>query len=270
VLQGDVKGVVLLDVTPLTLSIETLGGVSTPLIERNTTIPAKRSQVFSTAADNPPSVEVHVCQGERSMASDNKSLGRFILDGIPPAPRGIPQIEVTFDIDANGILNVTAKDKGTGKEQKIVIQGSSGMSKEEIEKMQKEAEEHAEEDKKKKETVEARHQLETAILQGEKLVVDAKDKAEEADIRAIEEATKEAKEALEKEGGQKEDYETALKTLMEKMQTVGQKLYEAVSKAEAEKKDETETKKEGEDSSVQEAEVVEKDAEKKDDTEEKK
>jgi molecular chaperone DnaK len=270
VLQGDVKGVVLLDVTPLTLSIETLGGVSTPLIERNTTIPAKRSQVFSTAADNQPSVEVHVCQGERSMASDNKSLGRFILDGIPPAPRGIPQIEVTFDIDANGILNVTAKDKGTGKEQKIVIQGSSGMSKEEIEKMQKEAEEHAEEDKKKKETVEARHQLETAILQGEKLVVDAKDKAEEADIRAIEEATKEAKEALEKEGGQKEDYETALKTLMEKMQTVGQKLYEAVSKAEAEKKDETETKKEGEDSSVQEAEVVEKDAEKKDDTEEKK
>ncbi len=154
VLQGDVKDVLLLDVTPLTLGIETLGGVATPLIERNTTIPASKSQTFSTAADSQTSVEIHIVQGERSMAADNKSLGRFILDGIPPAPRGVPQIEVSFDIDANGILNVSAKDKASNKEQKITITASSGLSEEEVEKMKQDAQKHEEEDKKKKEKIE--------------------------------------------------------------------------------------------------------------------
>lgn len=156
VLQGDVKDVLLLDVTPLSLGIETMGGVTTKLIERNTTIPTSKSETFSTAADNQPQVEIHVLQGEREMSTDNKSLGRFILDGIAPAPRGVPQVEVTFNLDANGILNVTAKDKGTGKEQSITIQGSSGLSKEEVEKMAKDAEVHAEEDKKKREAIEAK------------------------------------------------------------------------------------------------------------------
>ena len=150
VLQGDVKDVLLLDVTPLTLGIETLGGVATPLIERNTTIPTSKSQIFSTAADGQTSVEIHIVQGERPMATDNKSLGRFILDGIPPAPRGVPQVEVSFDLDANGILNVKATDKASGKEQKITITASSGLSKDEIEKLRQEAEKHAEEDKQKK------------------------------------------------------------------------------------------------------------------------
>jgi len=169
VLQGDVKDVLLLDVTPLSLGIETLGGVATKLIERNTTIPTSKSETFSTAADNQPQVEIHVVQGEREMVADNKSLGRFVLDGIPSAPRGVPQIEVTFNIDANGILNVTAKDKGSGKEQSITIQGSSGLSKDEVEKMAKEAEAHAEEDKQRKEAVEARNLLDSAVYQAEKL-----------------------------------------------------------------------------------------------------
>src|SRR3970040_1900508 len=153
VLRADAREVLLLDVTPLTLGIETLGGVATPLITRNTTIPTSKSQVFSTAADNQPSVEIHVIQGERAMAADNKSLGRFILDGILPAPRGMPQVEVTFDIDANGILNVSARDKATSREQKMVIQPSSGLSKEEVERMQKEAEAHAAEDARKREEI---------------------------------------------------------------------------------------------------------------------
>jgi molecular chaperone DnaK len=165
VLQGDVKDVLLLDVTPLTLGIETLGGVATPLIDRNTTIPTSKSQIFSTAADGQTSVEIHVLQGERPMAQDNKTLGRFILDGIPPAPRGVPQIEVKFDIDANGILNVSATDKATGKEQKITITASSGLSKEEVEKMKKEAEMHAEDDKKKKEQVDLKNQAEAVVFQ---------------------------------------------------------------------------------------------------------
>ncbi len=168
VLAGDVKDVLLLDVTPLTFGIETLGGVRTPLINRNTTVPTSKSQVFSTAADNQPSVEIHVLQGEREMAADNKTLGRFILDGIPPSPRGIPQIEVSFDIDANGILSVTAKDKATGKSQSIRIEASTGLSKEEVEKMAKDAEAHAEEDKKKKELVEARNLADTLVYTTEK------------------------------------------------------------------------------------------------------
>src|SRR5207302_2202284 len=167
VLQGDVKDVLLLDVTPLSLGIETLGGVTTKLIERNTTIPTSKNEVFSTAADNQNSVEIHVLQGEREMASDNKSLGRFVLDGIPPAPRGIPQVEVTFNLDANGILNVSAKDKGTGKEQSITIQNSGNLNKEEVEKAAKDAEAHAEEDKKKREAAEAKNILENAIYQAE-------------------------------------------------------------------------------------------------------
>ncbi len=187
ILGGDVKDVLLLDVTPLTLGIETLGGVRTPLIEKNTTVPTKKSQVFSTAADNQPQVEIHVLQGERELASDNKSLGRFVLDGIPPAPRGVPQIEVAFDIDANGILQVSAKDRGTGKEQKIRIEGSSGISPEEVERMQKDAAAHAEEDKKKKELIEVKNQAEQLIYMTEKAVKEAGDKADAATKKAIEE-----------------------------------------------------------------------------------
>ncbi len=190
VLTGDVKDVLLLDVTPLTLGIETLGGVSTPLINRNTTIPTQKSQVFSTAADSQTSVEINVLQGERNMASDNKSLGRFMLDGIPPAPRGIPQIEVIFDIDANGILNVTAKDKATNKEQKITIQGGTGLSKEEVEKMVKESELHADEDKKRKEEVETRNLADGLCYTAEKSVKDAGDKIPEDLKKDIEEKVK--------------------------------------------------------------------------------
>ncbi|MBI2356099.1 MAG: molecular chaperone DnaK [Candidatus Doudnabacteria bacterium] len=189
VLSGDVSGkeILLLDVTPLTLGLETLGSVATPLIDRNTTIPTSKSQVFSTAADNQTSVEIHVVQGERPMAADNKSLGRFHLDGIPPAPRGVPQVEVTFDIDANGILHVTAKDKATSKSQKISITGSSNLSKDEIEKMKKEAEMHAEEDRKRKETIDMRNQADTLIAVSERTLKDAGDKVIEADRKAVNE-----------------------------------------------------------------------------------
>ncbi|MEI7942762.1 MAG: molecular chaperone DnaK [Candidatus Riflemargulisbacteria bacterium] len=196
VLSGDVKDIVLLDVTPLSLGIETMGSVFTKIIDKNTTIPVSKSQVFSTAADSQPSVEVHVLQGERPMAKDNRTLGRFHLDGIPPAPRGIPQIEVTFDIDANGIVNVKAVDKGTGKRQKVTITNSSGLSKDEIAKMQKEAEEHAEEDKKKMEEIEVRNGADSLVHQSKKLVVDAKDKIN-ADLKQkIEDAASAVEEAL--------------------------------------------------------------------------
>ena len=226
VLQGDVKDVLLLDVTPLTLGIETIGGVRTPLIERNTTIPTSKSEVFSTASDNQPQVEIHVLQGEREMASDNKSLGRFILDGIAPAPRGIPQIEVTFNLDANGILNVTAKDKGTGKEQSITIQNSGNMSKEDIEKAAREAEEHAEEDKKKREGIDARNQLENAIYQAEKMPSEYKDKISDDDAKTIKEAVADAKKVLEDKDADKDALEKASKDLSEKIMPIGAKMYQ--------------------------------------------
>jgi len=240
VLQGDVKDVLLLDVTPLSLGIETMGGVSTKLIERNTTIPTSKSQVFSTAADNQPQVEIHVLQGEREMANDNKSLGTFVLDGIAPAPRGVPQIEVTFSLDANGILNVTAKDKGTGKENSVTIQDSGNMSKEDIEKAQKEAEMHADEDKKKRDAVDARNTLENAIYQAEKMPDEYKDKISDEDKKVIADAVEEAKKH--KDATDKDELEKAAKELMEKLQTIGAKLYEAAAKEEkteksAEKKD---------------------------------
>lgn len=231
VLAGDVKDVLLLDVTPLSLGIETMGGVSTKLIERNSTIPTSKSETFSTAADNQPQVEIHVLQGEREMASDNKSLGRFILDGIAPAPRGVPQIEVTFSLDANGILNVTAKDKGTGKENSVTIQDSGNMSKEDIEKAQKEAEAHAEEDKKKREAVDARNSLENGIYQAEKMPKEFADKISGDDKKVIEEAVEEAKKHLESDD--KDELEKAASELFEKIQGIGAKLYEAAAKEEA-------------------------------------
>ena len=229
VLQGDVKDVLLLDVTPLSLGIETMGGVSTKLIERNTTIPTSKSETFSTAADNQPQVEIHVLQGEREMAADNKSLGRFILDGIAPAPRGVPQIEVTFNIDANGILNVTARDKGTGKEQSITIQNSGNMSKEDIEKAQKDAELHADEDKKKREAIDARNKLEQAIYQNEKMPDEFKDKISDEDKETIKKAIEEAKEVLKDTTADAAKYEEAVKELSNKVMPIGAKLYQSAS-----------------------------------------
>lgn len=225
VLQGDVKDVLLLDVTPLSLGIETMGGVATKLIERNTTIPTSKSEVFSTASDNQSQVEIHVVQGEREMAADNKSLGRFILDGIAPAPRGVPQIEVTFNIDANGILNVSAKDKGTGKEQSITIQNTGNMSKEDIEKAQREAEAHAEEDRNKRDLAETRNVLENAIYQAEKMPDEFKDKISDDDKKAINSAVEEAKKH--KDANDKSELEAAVKALNDTIMPIGAKLYEA-------------------------------------------
>ena len=221
VLSGDVKDILLLDVTPLSLGIETMGGVTTRLIDRNTTIPTRKAETFSTAADNQPSVEVNVLQGEREMAKDNRSIGKFHLDGIPPAPRGMPQIEVTFDIDANGILNVTAKDKGTGKEQKITITDSTGLSDDEIENMVKDAEANAEADKERREKIDLKNQLDSVIYNLEKTLKDNKDKFKEEDIKEAEAAVEEAKGHLEGEID-------AMKEQIEKVNQIAHKLAEAM------------------------------------------
>jgi molecular chaperone DnaK len=255
VLQGDVKDVLLLDVTPLSLGIETLGGVSTKLIERNTTIPTSKSEVFSTAADNQPQVEIHVVQGEREMVTDNKSLGRFVLDGIPSAPRGVPQIEVTFNIDANGILNVTAKDKGSGKEQSITIQNSGNLDKTEVEKMAKEAEAHAEEDKKKREAIDARNQLDSAVYQAEKMKSDYKDKISEEDVKSLDSAVETAKKVVADEKADKDTLEAAAKELQDKIMPIGAKMYEQAQKEEAPAEGAEDEKKSDKDEPV-EGEVV--------------
>ena len=257
VLQGDVKDVLLLDVTPLTLGIETMGAIRTPLIDRNTTIPASKSQIFSTAADNQPSVEIHILQGEREMAADNKTLGRFILDGIPPAPRGVPQIEVTFDIDANGILNVKAADKATGKEQSIRIEASSGLSEDEIEKMKKDAEVHAEEDKKKKEQVEVKNNADTLVFTTEKALKEAGDKISADKKKPVEEKIEALKKV--KDGDDIEAIKKATEELSVEAQKIGQELYQAAQaeqqKAQGDAKP-GEEKKDGE-PEVKDAEVEE-------------
>ncbi len=232
VLGGEVKDVLLLDVTPLTLGLETLGGVSTALISRNTTIPTSKSQVFSTAADNQTQVEINVLQGERPMAADNKSLGRFILDGIPPAPRGVPQVEVTFDIDASGIVSVTAKDKASGKEQSIKITGSTGLSKEEVEKMTKDAEMHAKEDEEKKDKIEARNHADALVFTAEKSLKDGGDKVPEDIKKDVEEKIKALKDIL--ESGSKEDIENKTKELSDTLQKIGEAAYQQGQQAQSE------------------------------------
>jgi molecular chaperone DnaK len=225
VLGGEVKDILLLDVTPLSLGVETLGGVMTPQIPRNTTIPTRKVETYSTASDNQPGVEIHVLQGERKFAKDNRSLGTFKLDGIPPAPRGTPQIEVTFDIDANGILNVTAKDKATNKEQKITIQSSTGLTKEEAEKMRTEAESHAEEDRRRMEEVESRNQLDGIVYQAEKMVRENRDKIAEADAKSLEAAIEDAKKAM-SEGGTAR-LRSATEAIQGQLQKVAEVLYRA-------------------------------------------
>jgi molecular chaperone DnaK len=225
VLTGEVKDILLLDVTPLTLGLETMGGIRTPLIDRNTTVPAKKSQIFSTASDNQPGVEINVLQGERHMAKDNLSLGKFILDGIPPAPRGVPQIEVTFDIDANGILHVSAKDKGTGKEQSIKITSSTKLSKDDIDKYVKEAEQYAAEDTKRKEEIEARNEADNMVYSVEKSLKEHGDKITSEERAAVEQELNATKETL------KGNDTAAIKASKEKLTTASQKLGEAVYKA---------------------------------------
>ncbi len=257
VLGGEVKDVLLLDVTPLTLGIETLGGVRTPLIVRNTTIPTSKAETFSTAADNQPGVEINVLQGEREMAADNKTLGKFTLDGIPPAPRGVPQIEVTFDIDANGILNVTAHDKATGKKQNITITGSTGLSKEEVEKMTKEAEAHAEEDKKRKEDVETRNQADTLVFTAERSLKDAGDKVS-AEIRTdVEQKLNDLKGII--QTASPEDLKPKMEALSDALQKIGAAMYEKKDQSAGEKPTEEQPKEETSKEEAVEGEVVEED-----------
>jgi len=225
VLKGEVKDLLLLDVTPLTLAIETLGGVATPMIPRNTTIPTKKTETFSTAADSQTSVEVHVLQGERPMAAQNRTLGKFHLTGIPPAPRGVPQIEVTFDIDANGILNVTAKDNATGKDQKITITSSSGLSKEEVERMAKEADSHSAEDKAKRDEIEAKNQLDSMVYSVEKMLKEHGDKISGSERGDVENALADAKKAL--EGGDKAAMDRARESLTKASHKLAEQMYKA-------------------------------------------
>jgi len=258
VLGGDVKDITLLDVTPLSLGLETLGGIMTKLIEKNTTIPVEKKQIFSTAADSQPGVEIHILQGEREMAADNKTLGRFILDGIPPAPRGVPQIEVSFSIDANGILNVKAVDLATKKEQKITITASTGLKDEEIEKMVEDAQKNAEEDKKKKERAETRNEADTLCFGVEKLIKENGDKVESSEKEELEEKSEELKKIIEKEDFDLEEVKKKTEELMDKMQEVGKKMYEKAAqenkpKDEEKKEDKKEEKKDDE---VKEGEVV--------------
>lgn len=255
VLGGDVKDITLLDVTPLSLGLETLGGVMTKLIERNTTIPVEKKQIFSTAVDNQPGVEIHVLQGEREMASDNKTLGRFILDGIPPAPRGVPQIEVTFAIDANGILNVSAKDLATNKEQKITITASTGLKEDEIERMVEEAAKYAEEDKKKRQRAEKRNNADSLCFNIEKLLEENGDKIEEDERKDLKEGVESVKKIIEKEDFDEGKLEEEVEKLTKKMQEVSKKMYE---KAASESKKEPEKEeKQKKDDEVKEGEVVE-------------
>ncbi len=244
VLGGEVKDITLLDVTPLSLGLETLGAVMTKLIERNTTIPVEKKQIFSTAADNQPAVDIHILQGERSMAGDNKTLGRFILDGIPPAPRGIPQIEVTFEIDANGILNVKALDVATKKEQKITITASTGLKEEEIEKMVEEAEKHAKEDKEKKERIEKKNNADSLCFSTEKLLKDLGDKVDKKKKKGIEEKVEALKKLIKKDDFDEEEVEKKSEELTKEMQELSTKLYQEAAKESAEKeKDEKKDKK---------------------------
>jgi molecular chaperone DnaK len=265
---GDIhKDIVLVDVTPLSMGIETLGGVATKLIERNSKIPRNASQIFSTAADNQPSVEIHVVQGERELAKDNKSLGRFILDGILPAPRGMPQIEVTFDLDTNGILSVRAKDKGTGKEQHITIQGSTGLSKEEVEKMQKDAELHAEEDKKKREVIDARNNADALVFSLEKQMREHDAKIPDDVKKTVNEKMNSLKDVLKKDDASADELKKATDELGTAAQEIGKVVYE-----EAQKKNQAQTdasqasggeKKDGEEKIV-DADVVDEEKDKKD------
>jgi molecular chaperone DnaK len=257
VLAGEVKDVLLLDVTPLSLGIETLGGVMTKLLERNTTIPTKRSQIFSTAADSQAQVEVHVLQGERDMAADNRSLGRFILDGIPPAPRGVPQIEVTFDVDANGILSVAAQDKATSKQQSIRIEGSSGLAKEDIEARVREAQQHADEDHEHRERVEARNGLDAMVYEAEKLVRENREKIPVAMLNTLEGAISNAKPVLENQNATLADLRQQHEQLQGALHQAGQALYkQAAEQPEAGPESPPESK-DGQDGDVVDAEFSE-------------
>jgi molecular chaperone DnaK len=269
VLAGDVTDITLLDVTPLSLGLETLGSVMTKLIEKNTTIPAEKKQIFSTAADNQPGVEIHILQGEREMAADNKTLGRFTLNGIPPAPRGVPQIEVTFSIDANGILHVAAKDMATGKAQDITITASTGLSDEEVEKMVKEAEEHATEDKAKREAAEARNNADSLVFSTEKLIKENKEKLDEKDVKAAEEKLEALKKALEDEKSKPEDLTKLTDELNESVGALSKQMYEAASKeAEAEQAAKEKADGKADKKDAKDATGKEKESDKKDETEE--